>query len=166
MVRIVGEVRYESSGLGREKIWFEVPDKFAASLSTSGNSWVACLTLLAATLHEDLVIHTPIDKTLFENLPELLSIWKCWYPTLSIPTVHAEPVLDERGDRQNKASAFFSGGVDSFFTVLHLDQGSDPDTSSKLDDLLCVWGFDIPLSKPESFERMRRSLAVAATRLD
>jgi len=155
-VRLVGEVFYDNKKIDSERYWFEVPKKYKTFLSNSGNPWLVCLVPLAATLGEPLRLCKPVDSLLFENIQRLMRIWKNWYPHIHVTPIEAEIV--DIGDikKDKKTAAFFSGGVDSFFTVLwHNRQSSD--NKIKIDDLLSVWGFDIPLKNNDSFLRMYNS---------
>lgn len=58
-----------------------------------------------------------------------------------------------------RVGAFFSGGVASFFTLLRTDAGGADGRT--VDDLITVWGFDVPPSKPEAYARMSVSLRQA-----
>jgi hypothetical protein len=160
-VRLVGDVAYDSGPVKREQFWFEVAEEHAASLSRTGNPWLVCLAPLAATLGERIRLCLPVDRVLYRNVREVLAIWRAWYPTIHPVEIEAstvDPCPEESGPR---SAAFFSGGVDSFFTVVRSAQpGQLP-----VDDLLLVGGFDIPLSNPEAFERHRASLAAAASEL-
>ena len=62
-----------------------------------------------------------------------------------------------------KTGAFFSGGVDSFYTILRNAELEDRSTFPKIDGLLWVGGFDLPLgSSEEEFGRLRARLSAAA----
>jgi hypothetical protein len=94
-----------------------------------------------------------------------MHIWKCWYPNLHVVPVEAETVENNHPEAAVRTGAFFSGGVDSFFTVLRHSNGSDFPRRTHIDDLLCVWGFDVSLENAEAFRRMRDVLRSAASEL-
>ncbi len=164
-VRLIGEVSYRDRSIGSEIYWFEAPEKFAESLSMSGNPWLVCLLPLAVTLGEPLRIHRPVDRVLFENAQELMRIWKCWYPHLHIVPIEADVDDAEKQQPPSKTASFFSGGVDSFFTVLRHNNIPSSDRQIDIDDLLLVWGFDIPLRNSDAFARIRDTLRKAASDL-
>ena len=116
-VQLTGEVIYGDRAVRPEIYWFEVPEKYAEFLSKSGNPWLVCLLPLAVTLGEPLRISEPVDSQLLENAQELMRIWKCWYPHLHLIPIEAEVEI-KRHESPERTAAFFSGGVDSFFTVL------------------------------------------------
>jgi len=161
-VRLVGEVSYDDRPRKSEQYWFEVPESYAASLSASGNPWLACLLPLAVTRGERLRLCRPIDPVLSANASRLMEIWAGWYPRLRIVPIDAEVKPVEPGPEPSETGAFFSGGVDSFYTLLRNKETRDRGAFPAIDRLLCVWGFDVDLHKPEEFERLRARLSKAA----
>jgi hypothetical protein len=161
-VRLVGEVDYDRRFIGSERIWFEVPERYADDLTDSGNPWLACLIPLAVTLGEPLRIGRPVDRKLYDNAQELMRIWVGWYPHLHIVPIEAEIVEDEHPITPGRTASFFSGGVDGFHTVLHFDASANTNLCNPIDDLIFVWGFDVPLRNRDGFARIRDSLQSAA----
>ncbi len=156
-VRLVGEVSYDDRPNGPELYWFDVPSRYADLLSTSGNPWLCCLLPLAVTLGEPLRLCRPVDALLLESVFELTQIWKCWFPALKLVPIEAEVMPDSASKIGAKTAAFFSGGVDSWFTVLRHEEGGAANPRRCIQDLLCVRGFDIPLDNREAFQRMLAS---------
>src|SRR3989338_6400267 len=154
-VRLVGEVHYDDRA-DAELYWYEIDEKYAEYLSSSGNPWLTCLIPLAVTLGEPLRISLPVDGVLLQNINKLMQIWKSWYPHLHIVPIEANTVEPNSADRSSKTAAFFSGGIDSFFTVLRHDASTG--SSIAIDDLLYVWGFDIPLENVDAFQHMKGTL--------
>ena len=142
-VRLVGHIQYDVDK-AREAIWFEYPRALANDLSCTGNAWLAAMIPLAVTLNEALRIHAPVDAQLLDGVRDLNNIWRGWYPHLPIvsieaETTHAAPL------RPTRTAAFLSGGLDSFFTVLR-----PRESSTEIDDLLTVWGFNVPIEEEEA----------------
>jgi hypothetical protein len=168
-VRLVGDVVYEDRPGVVEQYWFEVPEKYADSLSLSGDPWLACLLPLAATRGEPLRLCAPVDPVLLANAPRLMRTWSEWYrrrfPGIRAVPIYAGTKLSTADPGPRRTAAFFSGGVDSFFTVLRNAEPGHRNAAPAIDRLLCVWGFDIPLRVPEEFERLRSRLSEAAAEL-
>ena len=158
-VRLSAEVAYGEGNSCPEVYWIEFPEKYAEFLSRSGDPWLACLLPLAMKLGEPLRINEPVDKDLLKGVQELMEIWKAWYPHLHIVPIETEVV--DRGQREagGRTASFFSGGVDSFFTVLRHRDGADP---INIDDLLFMGGFEIPLRNADAYGRMCDTLERAA----
>jgi hypothetical protein len=155
-------VTYDGRFIRPDQIWFEVSDRYAAILTDSGNPWLACLLPLAVTLGEPLRIDRPVDRKLYNNAQELMRIWVGWYPHLHIVPIEADIVEAEHPITPGRMASFFSGGVDGFHTVLHFDALSDTNLHDPIDDLIFVWGFDVPLRNRDGFARIRDSLQSAA----
>src|SRR5262249_28976707 len=117
-VRLSAQVRYDDAKLPAETYWFDVPERYAGGLSATGNAWLVCLAPLAATLGGPLRISLPVDRLLARNVGELLSIWTGWYPELRTVPLELEVSDRELEGTLGRTGAFFSGGIDSFYTVL------------------------------------------------
>jgi hypothetical protein len=114
---------------------------------------VACLLPLAVTIGEDVEIPLPVDRELFEGAKGLVGLWKSWYPELSPVSVKAE--VAPIADNPQETMAFFSAGVDSYFTVLR----------HPVKHFVNVLGFDMPLTKEPAFQRHCERLARIAKEL-
>jgi hypothetical protein len=162
-VRLRAEVEY--AGGGKEEYWYDIPRSLAHELSETGNPWLACLLPLAATLGEPLHLPLPVDSALHANAARLLRIWKTWYPNLFEPAIHCDVDPSPAADQQYRVGAFFSGGVDSFFTALR-DRGTAPPAErAKIQDLITVWGFDISFDHADAFGRLRERHSLVAQQL-
>jgi hypothetical protein len=163
--RLRGIVQYETGDRAAEEYWFAVPARHAPALSASGNCWLACLLPLAATLGEPLRIPLPVDGALLSNAERLLRIWRAWYPHLSVVTVAADIAEPAAPSASARGAAFFSGGVDSFFTILRDRETAPPAERRPIAELIVVHGFDIPLDRPAAFQRLYARLARVADAL-
>ncbi len=162
-LRLAGEVAYRGSGRKPEQIWFDVPEAFAAELSASGNPWLAALLPLAVTLGEPLELCRPVDPALREGAEALMQVWRTWYPS------HYQPVAIDCGllaeaapDPAARTGAFFSAGVDSFHTILRHQPRGGAFRPMVIEDLITLWGLDIPIEAPEAFERLSGMIAEVA----
>jgi hypothetical protein len=158
-VRLSAMVSYDDGLVPPEQYWYEVDQSLADSLSHSGNPWLALLLPLAVTLGEPLrLAGAPLDPVLLENARKLMCIWKLWYPWLSIVPLDTDNLSPSQMSAfPSKTAAFFSGGVDSYFTALQHQA-----KALEIDELLYVWGFEIPLNDRESFDSMKASLERSA----
>lgn len=147
-VRLQAAVHYRNHLARPEHVWFEVDEQLKDQLSLSGNPWLVALLPLALTLKEDLEIAAPVDPLLLENAQKLQSLWTSWYPRLSPVTIRAER-LPAAAASDQMTGLFFSGGVDSFYSVLHAGSTS----AYTIDELVFIQGADILLSNARAFER-------------
>jgi hypothetical protein len=153
--RIRADVRYDTGSVAEEEYWLDVPREHAGELSTSGNPWVACLLPLAAHTGETLRVPLPLDLPLRSNAERLMRIWSAWYPGVSVVRIEAPVASDPVDVEPTKGAAFFSGGVDSFFTAVRNRAVAAPGERAPVDDLITVWGFDVPLDRAVAFARLR-----------
>lgn len=165
-MRLVGEVVYDDSKEKTELYWFEVTAEYSGYLDNrSGNPWLVCLLPLAVTLGEPLRLCVPVDRVLYTNVQKLMQIWRCWHPTLGVVPLEVE--LSDRGvaEGRDKIGSFFSGGIDSFFTALRHAEAPEREDQLHLDDLLMVWGLDIPIANRDVFQRLHAVLQQAVLEL-
>lgn len=139
-----------------EVIWTEIAGPHAAAVTDDVDPWIVMLLPLAVTLGEPIETSYAIDSTLLSNLNSLQRVWCSWYPTLSPIEINAN--ITNRfayPEKINRSSAsFFSGGVDSFHILARC---TGPNRVSEVNGIITVWGFDIPLSKPDEFDQVKKS---------
>ncbi len=158
--RLAGRVRYgvPQDGRREESYWFDAPDEFAADLTTSGNPWLTCLLPVAIELGEPLRLCRPVDPLALDFAHERMEVWRWWNPVHAPVPVEADVAVASRAGR-GRVMSLFSGGVDSFYTVL-------TPRAAPIDDLLLIHGaFDLMHAKPESFDRVHATLRRAADAL-
>jgi hypothetical protein len=155
------EVICNDPSMPPEIYWIDVPRVYSDYLNDSGNPWLTLLLPVAIHLGERLIISKPVDHELFINVHELMRIWNCWYPDLKPVPIEAEVRQQQIGRSTGPTAAFFSGGVDAWFTLLtHNGEDHRPDRI-QIDDALCVWGLDIRLENPGEFRALRDALVHA-----
>lgn len=152
--RLSVQVNYPGRFSTSETAWFEVPSEYASGLSRSGDAWLLAYLPLAITLGTGLVVDLPVDERLYGNAHALMDIWSSWYPRLSPGRLEVAASVSAMQQTGERTGLFFSGGVDSFYTLFRtLDAGAPV-----IDDLLVIHGFDIPVSNDRAFtEALRRA---------
>lgn len=149
-VRFEAAVRYDDGR--RETVWVGVPPEAESDADARGDAWVCALLPLAVAGREPLRSALPVDGRLLENLGRVMEVWRGWDPAL-VP-VEIECDTASPGAAGTADAAFFSGGVDSMFTVL-CERDRLPATEGvELDRLITVHGFDIPLAERAAFRRL------------
>ena len=150
-LRFQGRLRW---GSGTEsQVWFDLPESAGAAGLDRGEAWLALLLPCAVVAGDDLTIPLPVDPMLLDRVHDLQLIWSGWYAWahqigVTAP-VEASPAPGSR------SAMFFSGGLDSHFTLLRsLPCGSEP-VYPRVDRLITVWGFDVPLDRPDEFAHVR-----------
>lgn len=154
-VRLSARVR--TGGGGGESYWFEVPGRHAEAVTTGPDPWLVLLLPLAAATGEDLELPGEADAALVRGARELVRIWDCWYPWTERVEVRVAEAGAERSGGTGRTVAFFSGGVDSFYTLLRHEEEPGDGDAEEVDDLLTVCGFDIPVGEEEACRSLFRS---------
>lgn len=158
--RLEARIAYDDPALPGESYWIDVPDVYADFLSPNGNPWLACLVPLAMQRREPLYIDAPVDSALLDGMADLARLWTAWFPPLQPVPVSVASVVGPPNDAApaGRFGAFFSGGVDSFFTLLRREGERARNPYGVVDDLIVVHGFDMPLADQPAFDRLRSSL--------
>lgn len=154
-LRVVARVTYAGETGSSEDYWFEIPAAVFDGELARGDAWLVALFPLAVSLGESLELSVPVDRHLRDNLLEMLRVWRSWYSYVEEVDLHCQTRPGEGERRRQRVGALFSGGVDSFFTLLRDRDRLHPLRRRRVEDLVTVWGYDIPLSRPEAFGRVR-----------
>lgn len=141
----------------------EVQYKTAAGpFAESADDLVALSLLPAMVKGEPLIVRGAVSERLLRNLPRLQELLCLFAPEfghrLSPVQVEATSVVSHPPVEGAKTVAFFSGGLDSFWTALqHRDE---------LDALIFVHGFDIDVRNMELREIVSRRIQRVAAELE
>jgi hypothetical protein len=169
-VRFSGVVT--SAGQGDSTIWIDVPEALAADAPSRLDAWLLWLLPHAFETQQELILRGAVDPELLQNVCKLMEIWSRWRPNRKPIRVWAEPsdgpaspvLLSEQPVR---TGLFFTAGIDSFFTLFHHDETIREHHNPfqrPIDDLINVWGFDIPLGEVNALRAKQASLATIANR--
>jgi hypothetical protein len=143
-------------------LWYESDE---AELFPAPEAFATALLLPALQRGRRLTLDVPVSATWLSNVARLLNVWREWwgYPEL-LPRAATHSEMDaarnadsgEGGESATRETALcFSGGVDSFYTLLH---GDDAPAM-----LVAAHGFDIPLRDAARMDAFRESLRAAAS---
>lgn len=162
-VRVTADFEMERSGAALS-FWFDLPESCRDSIGQSGDPWVTLMVPIAMAAGEDISISLPVDSLLLENLTGLMSVWNYWFPeqreaSFDAPLAPPRPPAAGRG-------MFFSGGVDSFFTLLRHDKAATGGGGGPIDTLVFVGGFDIPITDEREISLARQRLQGPARAFD
>jgi hypothetical protein len=125
-----------------DRIAFEASEE----LGHEGDAALILGLLPAMKLGFPIRVAWDVSPRLLGGLGPVQLVFRHWDQSLKEIPIEAEsgPLPQSQGDR---VGAFFSGGVDSFYTALKY--------RAEITDLIHVTGFDLPLSKhPELHERV------------
>jgi hypothetical protein len=132
------------------QVRFEVRGRVAAP-AAGGDAWLAALLLPAMFGGEDLEVRLPVSARLTRTANEIQAVMHSWYPdllnriTIRTPSV-LPPALSAR--EKGGVAVFFSGGVDSWYSLLR--------NREEVTHLITVKGFDVPWSDGELWPQIVR----------
>lgn len=166
-VRATASINFDD---GRStSLWVDVPANYTDALSISGNPWLVAMLPVAARCGERVQLTLPVDALLLENLRGVVATWRGWYPDLhevsiSCPVAAAE---SKGTTTATNRAAFFSGGIDSYFTIARRLPGNPYGLPvvGQVEDLITVWGFDVGVHDEREFLPMAARLGESAEHL-
>ncbi len=114
--------------------------------SIVGDAFVMAALIPAMKRKETVFIDksVPVSRQLLGNLAQYQEVYRHWYPGLEEVLIEAEYPIEHKEAGQQSA-CFFSGGVDSIYTVSK--------TLEQLDYLILCRGLDIPINEQKRWEK-------------
>jgi hypothetical protein len=135
-----------------------------AELVASTDAGLAALLLPTMRVGGPLVVRGATSLQLVASLPKIQQIIRNWeqrFPSYAVyraVTVDAPNHVESPPPRRRRVAAFFSGGVDSFYTLAqHRDE---------IDALVYVHGFDVAIDDERLDEQVTSQLRAAALALN
>lgn len=140
-----GSTHRISADVDGDLLWFESDD---TELSAAPEAFGSALLLASIHHGRHLVIDAPVSGAWLKNIERLFPIWRDWWGYEGVlPTVAS--MIDDVSAAIPAKALMFSGGVDSFYSILKGEQH---------DFLISGHGLDIPLSDASRMARLRYSL--------
>jgi hypothetical protein len=134
----------------------EVHLEATVPLVAGATRWVPALVPVAMGTGSDLAVDGPVDPAAVEGARAAQQVLHGWYPHLRVAAIDAPAGTDLPAPVAG-VGCFFSGGVDSFYSVLqHRDE---------ITHLVFVHGFDIPIADEDLGDRARAAVRAAAASL-
>jgi hypothetical protein len=144
--------------------WIRFPAELGPHVVADGDPFLPVALLLAMRQRRRLVLETGVSPALLEATPRIMELYRGWSAGSHTPLhpvdITAKPSARPRAG--TASGAFFSCGVDSFYTLLR-NVARYPVTDSRaIHHLLVVQGFDIALDRTELYAVTRRNAAAVA----
>ncbi len=118
-----------------EELWYECGGEI---LQPVPEAFVCALLMISLQRHRRIGMNDAVDAAFLGNLEELLAVWEVWWGTPRLPPgAPLSAVVDGKDYRRKGKAVFFSGGVDSFYSLLR--------EGEEFSHLIFVHGFDIPI---------------------
>jgi hypothetical protein len=139
-VRITSNITYQDN-LSTDNVWFELDKKYLPYLTKTVNPWLIYALPIAMKIGENIKTNSPADSLFLSNTEAIQVLKKSWNNKKR--TISIETEINKLTNNSDKTACFFSGGVDSFYTVLK--------KYDQIDYLIFILGFDIKLDIDESY---------------
>jgi hypothetical protein len=160
-VTVEAAVSVDAAGPARPpSLFFAFPRAFAAHVTPRADAFAAALLPLAMRLREPVELRGELSCRLAQGMRDWQSIQHAWKPEFFGPVdVHCERLADRRGEEATGAvGAAFSGGVDSFHTLMEHRREREPYAPFAITHCLMINGFD--RDADHEGDRFRRLQAV------
>jgi len=135
------------------QVWFETS---GADLSISAEAFGCAFLIPAVAMGRQLIIEAPASARWMKNADKALDVvtaWWGWPKILPIATG-----VQERDRESDRVGLCFTGGVDSFFTLL--------EGTHAVSTVINVQGYDIPVSDTERLASSEADVRMIAGALD
>jgi hypothetical protein len=149
-LRLIGHAQMSQS---KQKfdIYFQYPIKYLDWVSNAADAFAVAMLVPSMKAGESLVIGPAISSQLYFNLPRVRDIFHAWYPDCQRIEIEATTRAEAPRPKERRGASFFSGGVDSFYTLLKCRR--DQCLPGPLTHIIFMRGVETPLERSEGVER-------------
>jgi len=137
-VQLAATVRDETAA---HEIWFRTAPGPVGALA---DPFVPAVLFPAMRTASSMCVDAPVSAAILRSAQRVQQVKAVWDPSLRIVPIEAEHAVTPARETRGAVGAFFSGGVDSFYT-LKKHRGL-------ITHLIFVHGFDIPLQRQGLYE--------------
>ncbi len=133
------------------RVWFRFPPETGA-LPTLGDPFLAGFLIPCMCAGENLHIEAPVSSRLLKSVPAIQKLICDWYPEfvqISTTGTESHELIQRQGSPET--ATFFSGGVDSVYTLLK--------HHARINQLILVHGFENPVQQKEFLSATRKAVS-------
>lgn len=161
------ELRSPRRGVPSE-LWFRFRQGTLPQISTDCDSFAVALLLLGMQNGEPIEIRGSLSRKLFLGLQEYQRIYHSWFPErFKMIEIKPDLLREDQVDAGQGDACAFSGGVDSFYTLLSLLGRGVAAPGPKPTHAVFMAGFDMPLHLSKSigeltlaYDEMMKTLGI------
>jgi len=115
----------------------------AARVTDAGDAFTAVALMAAMQAGEDLTVAAPVSPQLLTGLDRVMDLWAEWHPDLRKVAVDADSSsAGSRTAASDGVGMFFSGGVDSLYSLMKWVKGPKGPAHQQLTHIVFLLGFD------------------------
>jgi len=147
-------------GLGEDRLWFRFPAQYAPWLRSGAEPALAALLPIAMLLHRPLQAQGRASWRFLSGCGQIMTLYSSWDSRLRPVQIRVADGTSEGGARE-AIGAFFTGGVDSFYTLLqNLERERG---ENRIRHVIFIRGYaDCPLDELRLCENLSARLRQAA----
>lgn len=163
-IRLSVDIQFK--GVIEKELWIEWPkEAWGCGGQLTVDSFVVMMIPVAGVLGEGLESEHPVAENLYHNLLEAQAVYHSYFPERFVVTP-IKLTTERRTKAWGKSASFFSGGVDSLYTIAEIDRRSKLKLCQPLEQLWLVHGFDVTLGNRELWQEVWVRLSEAAKKLN
>lgn len=123
------------------RLFYEYPLEFAECLRPGADPFIAALLLPSMRLGDTLSVEGNASKKLLSAIPSIMNLFRTFDNNLQSVEINAAGIeTKEKTPTAQGSALFFSGGLDSFYSLTRLSE-----SLGELSHLILVNGFDISI---------------------
>lgn len=140
-------------------VWYEFPWDMEKIAVRPGNAFLVAFLPIAMRVGGDICIEGKVSENLIDKLETYQDIMLKWHPELHRVKILPQNICaDLELSDKRKIISCFTGGVDAFYTLIKHQE--------EIDDLLYVWGFDLPITEQNFYAKVKQHLSVVAKKFN
>ncbi|MBU1118735.1 hypothetical protein KKH43_02565 [Patescibacteria group bacterium] len=157
-IRLSSFIEIEKKPHLSKELWFTFPKEYEEHISLRSEGFAVALLLLAMYVGEDIKVKGNFSPRLLYGLKEYQKYFCFWYKNTVSEVAIVSDALVESNRQENFVLSAFSGGIDSYYTLLsHLGDTVNP--FDRITHCLYVHGFDIEINDTCGYDQMMRRFA-------
>jgi len=132
-----------------ERLWFRVPESVTPSLAADASAFIPVLLPIAMQRRGALHLDAPVASGAVAGARRVASLLQRWSDRLGdgLGEAAIDAAAEVEVKRGREAGAFFSAGVDAFYTLLRNQERFPAGDSRRVSRLVVMHGFDLSLQE-------------------
>lgn len=165
-IKIIG--MFESSRFDSvRELFFEYPEEFKQFLTVDADPFIPALLVPCMAANENLEIKLPVSLKLINKMQLIQDIYTTWYPNFFKKIdLKTSKITNNKISNINNVGAFFSLGVDSFYTLLKDVRGWNSVNRSPITHLIFMNGMETPLVEDLRIEKTKTLVREVAKKVN